>query len=277
MEDSPFNLKTIIKTLLFAFFILVLIFLSNIYDPRSKIVFCDVGQGDAIYLRIKNKIDVLIDAGPDRKVLDCLGRHMPFFDKKIELAIISHPDKDHVAGFIPIIDRYKIGLIYSVPVNQPTKTYLQLQEKIKINKITTSQPFTGYKIKILDDFIDFYWPMNSNLTDSNDLSLVFLFQENNFSVLFTGDIPLPILERVLKQSKIKTDIIKIPHHGSKYNLSIKVLSLAEPTTAVISCGKNNSYGHPAHEVLDMLKAAKIKIRRTDEEGDIVFKIPSSKH
>jgi competence protein ComEC len=99
-----------------------------------------------------------------------------------------------------------------------------------------------------------------------------LFQEKNFRILFTGDISLPILEKVLKQSKIKTTILKIPHHGSKYNLSKNVLLLADPTIAVISCGKNNSYGHPAREVLDMLKAAKIKVRRTDKEGDIIFKI-----
>ncbi len=263
MNDPLVKFRDLLFTLLFSLIIIVCVFFSNYLDQTTRIVFCDVGQGDAIYIRIKNKVDVLIDAGPDRKVLDCLGHHMPFFDKKIELVIISHPDKDHIAGFIPLVDRYKIGLIYSVPVNQPTQTFKQLQEKIKNNKIVIFQPYAGYKIKILNDFIVFL--------DTNDLSLVFLFKEKVFSVLFTGDISLPILERVLKQSKIKANILKIPHHGSKYNLSTKVLSLADPSIAVISCSKNNSYGHPAKEVLDMLKAAKIKIRRTDEEGDIVFK------
>jgi len=277
MENNFVSKKGLIMAFVFSLLAVLIVFVNSGLDNKTKIVFCDIGQGDAIYIRIKNKVDVLIDAGPDRKILDCLGRHMPFFDKKIELAIISHQDKDHSGGFLHVVDRYKINLIYYVPFDQPTQTFTQLQEKIKKNKIAHFQPYVGYKIKILNDFMEFYWPPKNLLLDSNDLSLVFLFKEKLFSVLFTGDIPLPILEKLLKQSKTKVDILKIPHHGSKYNLSAKVLSLADPTLAVISCGKNNPYGHPAPEVLDMLRAAKIKIRRTDEEGDIVFKIPSSKN
>ncbi len=272
MKNDLIGKKQLIVAFIFSLLVCAIIFISSYSDTRTKIVFCDVGQGDAIYLRIKNKVDVLVDAGPDRHVLDCLGRHMPFFDRKIELAMISHPDKDHIGGFIPVIDRYRVDMIYSVPIKETTTTYKQLIKKITDKKISIFHPFAGYKIKILDDFIGFYWPIKDLSADTNDLSLVFLLQESEFSVLFTGDISLSILERVLGQSKIKIDVLKIPHHGSKYNLSKKILSLADPKIAVISCGKNNSYGHPAREVLEILEAKKIKIRRTDMEGDIVFKL-----
>jgi competence protein ComEC len=272
MDNQLVSKRYLVITFIFSLLAVLVVFVRTNLDRTTKVVFCDVGQGDAIYLRIKNQVDVLIDAGPDRKILDCLGRHMPFFDKKIELAIISHPDKDHIGGFLPVTDHYRLNLIYSIPVSEPTLTFSQLLTKIKKNKITVFQPFAGYQIRILNDFFTFYWPPKNIRLDTNDLSLIFLFQEKDFKILFTGDISLPILERVLKQSKIKTTILKIPHHGSKYNLSKTVLLLADPTMAVISCGKKNPYGHPAQEVLDMLKAAKIKVRRTDKEGDIIFKI-----
>jgi len=272
MDNQLVSKRYLIITFIFSLLAVLIVFVRANLDRTTKVVFCDVGQGDAIYLRIKNQVDVLIDAGPDRKILDCLGRYMPFFDKKIELAIISHPDKDHIGGFVPLIDHYRLNLIYSVPVSEPTLTFSQLLTKIKKNKITVFQPFAGYQIRILNDFFTFYWPPKNIRLDTNDLSLIFLFQEKDFRILFTGDISLPILERVLKQSKIKTTILKIPHHGSKYNLSKTVLLLADPTLAVISCGKKNPYGHPAQEILDMLKAAKIKVLRTDEEKDIIFKL-----
>ena len=278
-------------------------------DKKTKLVFCDVGQGDATYIRVKNQIDVLIDAGPDRKVLTCLGKYMPFWDRKIELAIISHPQKDHFGGFLYLLDRYQIEKILMTPLDKSSPSFKKLKEKIIAKKISVDFPDEGTNVKILNSQIKFFWPtkeflaqnlsfpksqfeddrflhksmvLGASSADDNNFSLVFLFEEKNFKVLFTGDATATILNEIQKQSEdtknnshlANLSLLKVSHHGSKNGLTKNFLELANPTVAVISVGKNNPYGHPAKEILDLLKAHQVIIRRTDDEGDITFKIPN---
>ena len=137
MFESPVTKKTVFLTIIASFFICLLMFFNNYFDERTKIVFCNVGQGDAAYIRIKNKIDVLIDAGPDKSVLSCLGRYMPFWDRKIELAFLSHPNNDHYNGYFFIADRYKIDNFITVNTANliVSKTYKKLLQKISNKKI----------------------------------------------------------------------------------------------------------------------------------------------
>lgn len=100
MIDFQLTKKKVIFGLAFSVVSLFGYFLLFNLDNRTKIVFCDVGQGDATYIRVRNKVNVLIDAEPDKRVLSCLGRHMPFWDKQIELIFLSHPNKDHYQGFL---------------------------------------------------------------------------------------------------------------------------------------------------------------------------------
>ncbi len=237
------------------------------------IVFCDVGQGDGAYIRIKNKVDVVIDAGPDRQILNCLGKHMPIFDRKIELAILSHHDKDHYGGFLHLVDRYQIDNFFTISYRFDSETYKQLEKNIKDKHINYQHAYQGENIEILKDTFRFYWPPKDLKSyDSNDYSLIFLFQESNFRLLFTGDASPLVMNRLLNQPLNNIDILKIPHHGSKNGLTQEFLDLADPTAAVISVGKNNSYNHPSKEVLDMLKAENINIKRTDMDGDIKFNL-----
>ncbi|MFH0979759.1 MAG: hypothetical protein V1803_02345 [Candidatus Roizmanbacteria bacterium] len=261
--------------------IIFLIIFSQINDRRTKIVFCDVGQGDAAYIRIKNRVDVLIDAGPDRKILNCLGRHMPFWDRKIELGILSHPNKDHYGGFSFILDRYQLDNFLTVKSVITSKTYKGLVNKIVAKEIPFQFKIAGDKIKIENDEFIFFWPpVDFKSYQDNDYSLVFLFKENGFKALFTGDSSQMVLDRIASSSTSSLprndipniDILKIPHHGSAQGLTKKFLELADPKVAVINVGKNNQYGHPVKAVLDMLKAKNIKIKRTDKDGDIVFKL-----
>lgn len=280
MDKPPITAKSLIYTLLFSIIIVFISFYSSHFDQRTTIVFCDVGQGDAAYIRIKNKIDIVIDGGPDKKVLQCLGKYMPFYDRKIELAFITHPQKDHFYGFNYLTDRYQIDKFYLSPIDNPTNQSFQtLKKKINNKKIPILIATAGTEIKIINDNIQFLWPANEFLEnnkkksfDINNYSLVFIFKENDFRVLFTGDASSLALSKLLHQNNLKTDILKIPHHGSKNGLIKEFLLLADPKVSVISVGKNNSYGHPHQEVLTMLKAQKTNIMRTDEKGDIVFKL-----
>jgi len=289
MNSSPVTKKALIKFGFLSLLTIFFLYLLQTFNNQTKIIFCDVGQGDAAYIRIKNKVDVLIDAGPDKKVLHCLGKYMPFWDRKIELAIISHHDKDHYGGFLYIIDRYQIDKLLTANYRFDSKTYKKFTNKIKNKKISYKFINKENKIMVLNDVFSIYWPPDDlKLYDSNDYSLVFLFKENNFKVLFTGDASPKVLNEIASslsttevwtppRNDMNVNILKIPHHGSKNGLTKKFLDLANPKIAVISVGKNNPYGHPSREVLDMLKAKNINIRRTDKEGDIVFKIQNYKY
>ena len=292
MIESPVSKRTVFFAIILSLFVSLIIFFNNYFDQRTKIVFCNVGQGDAAYIRIKNKIDVLIDAGPDKKVLSCLGRYMPFWDRKIELIFISHNQKDHFGGLNYILDRYQINTIYLVDdINTSFQSFKRLKEKIINKKVKIEEALAGKIIQAvqprrLDEAkFTMIWPIrNLNSNNDNDFSNVILFEccrgaiysAQTFRVLFTGDASPFVLNRFVGNAYMRSvqniDILKIPHHGSKNGLTKRFLDLADPKVAVISVGKNNSYGHPSKEVLDMLKAKNVEIRRTDVEGDIVFKI-----
>lgn len=311
MFSSPISKKSLFKIVIFSVIFLIVGFFSSLYDKQTKVVFCDVGQGDASYIRVKNQVDILVDAGPDKKVLTCLGKYMPFYDRKIELAILSHPQKDHFGGFLYLLDRYQIEKILISPLDNPSQSFKQLKKKLSQKKISIYFPKAGTKIKILNDSLNFYWPteefiaknlilplsyldndrrqneqdilrvLGASSLDDNNFSLVLSFEENNFRVIYTGDATPQVLNTLdlsvvtpSSGNETKTTILKIPHHGSKNGLTKKFLQLANPMVAVISVGKKNSYGHPAKEILEMLQASKIKIKRTDEEGDIIFKLPN---
>lgn len=296
MIPSPFTKLTLIFSALFSLLIIGLIGGSSIINKQTRVVFCNVGQGDATYIRIKNRVDLLIDAGADQKILSCLGKYMPFYDRKIELAIISHPQKDHFGGFVNIIQRYQIEKLLLPAIDSADRSFTTLKNELLNKKTAVILTQAGDQILINNAKLQFYWPTNSFLTknlindkprqisgkklgasslDANYFSLIFMFERSHFRVLFPGDAPASILNKFTEKDKLKTTILKIPHHGSKNGLSKKFLQLADPSVAVISVGKNNPHGHPSAEVLEMLQAMKIKIKRTDEEGDIVFKINSN--
>lgn len=279
MFQSPVKIRDLILFSIFSFVIIFVVFLSSFFDKHTKIVFCNVGQGDAAYIRINNRFDLLIDAGPDRKVLDCLSKYMPFYDRKIELALLSHPNNDHYNGYFFITDRYKIDKFITVNSSIVSKTYKKLLQKISDKKIPLLFSVSGEKIKVKDGQLTFFWPPNNFVSSSdNDFSHIVLFQENNFKALFTGDASPFVLSRLLyqvgaiRESPLHNiDVLKVPHHGSKNGLTESIIKYLRPKIAVISVGKN-SYGHPSKLILDLLRKYNVKVRRTDKEGNIDFSI-----
>lgn len=277
MQDPPVAKTKLLAISVICLLTVVIYFLINQLDPHTKIVFCDVGQGDAAYIRVKNKIDILIDTGPDRKILQCLSRYMAFFDRKIEYAIITHPQKDHYGGLSYLLDRYKIDNLLMTRTKSLNSTFNSLLIKIIKQKINIILISNKQKLNILGDYLTLYLPQTSpsnNIIDPNELALISLFQENKTKILFTSDLPKFTLGWFLDSNLTirNINILKVPHHGSKNGLSRKILQLADPRLSVISVGKNNIYGHPAKEVLDMFKALKMKYLRTDEIGNIEIKL-----
>src|SRR3989344_462858 len=194
MFDSPFSKLTIFLSLLFSSLIIFFIFFTSYLSSKTTIVFCDVGQGDGAYIRLKNRIDILVDAGPGRKILECLGKYMPFYDRTIELAILSHPQKDHFAGFLSILDRYDIEKFWLSQVYSSSRSFEELLAKIETKSIDLDLPKAGEKAEILGEKIEFFWP-SDEFIDKNtfsDSTTHRLFRQtgidlNEFSLIFSLD------------------------------------------------------------------------------------------
>lgn len=273
MFESPVKIRDLIVFSTFSLIILFFIFITSFFNRNTKVVFCNVGQGDAAYIRIENSIDILIDAGPDKSVLSCLGKYMPFWDRKIELAFLSHPNNDHYNGYYFIAERYKIDKFITVNTTIMSESYKRLLKIFSSKHVPITFKTSGDKIKVMDGWFKLYWPPKDfDSSNDNDFSSVILFEFRGIRLLFTGDASPFVMGRLSHGSISKINVLKIPHHGSKNGLIKKFLDLADPKVAVISVGKNNFYGHPSNTVLDMLKAKNINIRRTDVEGDVFFSL-----
>jgi len=247
----------------------ILIYQNITYnDKKLRVVICDVGQGDAIFIRTPQGSDILIDSGPDDSVLSCLGRHMPFWDKTLEIAILTHPDADHVTGFIDVIKRYKLISFYTSKVEAKTTVYNQFLKTLKDYKIKQNFLWQGDRFTFEDDLtMETLWPTEywSGAT-TNSFSTTELSSYKSFKVLLTGDLDAEQMEHVTNLAG-DIDFLKVPHHGSRFSLTEEILETLSPEMAVISVGKN-SYGHPTPFILNLLKSKNIKTLRTDQNGEI---------
>lgn len=250
----------------------------TINDGKLHVVFCDVGQGDAIFIRTPKKTDILIDGGPDRRVLDCLSQHMPFWDRTIDVVILSHPHQDHFAGLIDVLQSYTVLAFDSENLINKSAGFGQLQNTLTAKAVKTRYLSAGDALKTKDglsmevlapslSFLDRTSP-NGEIGESGEFaSLIILMSFGESTFLLTGDSQAPQLgEAVGKVGEV--GILQVPHHGSKTGLTKDILNVILPKLAVISVGKNNRYGHPNTEVIKILRDEDIKILRTDEAGEV---------
>ncbi len=242
-----------------------------------KLHIFDVGQGDGIYLRTPQGNDVLIDGGPNEVVLSKLGKNMPFTDHTIELAILTHPHADHVAGLVAVLQRYEVEKILLSDIDYETATYQTLLDLVAEKHIEVIRPRLGQRI-FLDDtsVLDIYNPIVGEFdtvpSDPNETSVVARLSVGHMKVLLTGDAGLPTEEILnILQLPLDSEILKVGHQGSRTSTGSKFLQAVAPQYAVISVGRNN-YGHPHPEVLGLLQNAGIETVRTDERGDAIFAI-----
>lgn len=254
------------------------IYKNNNHNDYLKVVFLDVGQGDSIYIEAPNKKQILIDGGPDAKLLSSLAQVIPFADRSIDMIVATHPDMDHIGGFPLLIDNYKITSIIENGVTSDTKISSSLEEKILKNKIKKIIARRGMRI-ILDEkkniYLDILFPdRDISDLDSNDGSIVakLIYGDNSF--MFTGDATIyteNLIEWNEKGDTLQSDVLKLAHHGARTSSSTLWLEKVDPEVAIVSAGKNNSYGHPHQELLDRLSSLHIPFLNTAEKGNIIFK------
>jgi len=266
------------------FLILGILFLANffawlvVFDIKNhkflEVVFFDVGQGDAIFIETPQRHQILIDGGPSSKVIEKLAKAIPFWDRTIDLVILSHPEKDHLTGLLEVLKRYKIenilwnGIVREIPEYKEWLTLLAKEKaNVKIAKIgqRISCKNCQWKIEILYPFENLE---GKEFQESNDTSIVNKLTIEQISFLFTGDISHKVEKSlILTPLDLKSKILKIAHHGSKTSTSKEFLEKVLPEVAIISVGENR-YGHPDKKILENLEKYGIKCLRTDQKGDI---------
>lgn len=246
-----------------------------IFRPKNKgleVVFLDVGQGDASLILTPDKQTILIDGGPDNKVLQGLGKNLSFYRRKIDYLIISHYHDDHIIGSIEIFKRYRVkNLVYSGKESDS----MLMSELLKIASeqgAALSPLESQARISLgRDCLLSILNPAIFEVKDDPNNSLVSRLDCDQKSFLFAGDNGTAV-EKVLITSNwpLKADIFKASHHGSNTSNSEDFLRAVAPDSIVVSVGEDNRFGHPGGYFLDRAGALGIPVFRTDYKGD--FKI-----
>lgn len=267
------RIRTLVVVFLFALALVAGCFLSvsiRKFAPL-RVIFLDVGQGDAILIT-EGDTQVLIDGGADsRQLLGQLGRFVPFWDHRIETVIATHPDADHIGGLASVIRRYRVSSFLSNGVESGSDTLTDLKRSLEQSP-ETEQSVLGTGSRLIfpgGAELAVLFPMGgaaAAFKETNDGSIVTRLAYGQSSFLFTGDLPHE--ESVLPDIE-PAQVLKVAHHGSKYSTSDAWLDRVRPAAVVVSVGKNR-YGHPSEEVLHRLRAAGAEVLRTDEIGNIVF-------
>jgi len=236
-----------------------------------EVTFFDVGQGDAIFIETSQGHQILVDGGPDSTVIKKLGAEMPFWDRSIDLIVLTHPEHDHIAGLLEVLRRYQVENILWTGILRDTAEYQEWQRlieeegaEIHIAKagLSVGPGFTEIKILFPFEILE-----GQEIKNTNNTSVILRLDFGDNSFLLTGDAYKSI-ERKLLGKGIDVDILKVGHHGSKTSSAEDFIAEVSPETAVISVGRDNKYDHPHPETLETLEKYGIKVFRTDIEGDI---------
>ncbi len=267
----------ILIILLIANFLAGLAFFDLKDNSAVAVNFYDIGQGDGMMIEAGNDIQVIIDGGPTDKIVEKIGRDLPFYDRKIELVIMTHPDKDHLAGLVDVLKYYQVERVLITGIECETAICREWDEVIKKKSIPVKIAQAGQVINLGEGtYLGILSPVENlsgrKFKDDNDTSVVAKLISGGRSALFTGDIGFKIENKLMESgANINSDILKISHHGSKYATSSKFLETVSPEIAVISVGKN-SYGHPTEELLSRINNYGAAVKRTDLDGDIRIEI-----
>lgn len=243
-------------------------------DGLLKIHFFDIGQGDSIFVETPSGRQILIDGGPDNKVLNKLGEVMPFYDKDIDMVIVSHPHADHIIGLIDVLERYNVKNIVQAEESYNSSEFRAWEDAVEKENSNNIEAIGGKIIHLGDGVtITILHPLESVIGDNpknpHDDVVVAMLKYGDLEVMLTGDMEEKIERRlILGGYDLDSDILKAGHHGSKTSSSEAFLSAVSPEVAVIQVGSKNRYGHPSSEVLKRFDDYGIKYYRNDIDGDI---------
>lgn len=275
MPDKLF--KILIPLGIVALLLLISLYWLNPGKPNQlQVSFLDVGQGDSVLIKTPYNQNILIDGGPDDSAIYGLSKNLPWWDRTIDLMILTHPHDDHVSGLLDVIKRYGVKRIAYTGVVHTSPNYLawlKLVQSKKIPIVIIDQP---RKIVLGNDcYLDVLSPLdgllNKEVENINNSSIVAKLVYKNVKFLLTGDIENEIEEKLVSNNiDISAHILKLAHHGSDTSSTEDFLKKVNPDIAVISVGKDNKFGHPNRRIINRLERMGKRFFRTDLDGEVDF-------
>jgi len=247
-------------------------------DDRLHVSFLDVGQGDAILIQ-QGTQQVLVDGGPSPQQVNVeLGRQMPFWDRTIELVVLTHPDQDHLAGLVEVLQRFRVAKVLTPNLDSDSALYGEWQRLIEERNIDKTAACAGQQMALAGATLTVLHPpdnawCNADEDIGDDNSTVLLLKMGRVSFLLTADIGQEAESYlVTRRAACRSTVLKVAHHGSATSTTQEFLDTVSPQIAVISVGTENKFGHPSPEVVARLeqKLGAGNICRTDRHGTVTF-------
>lgn len=279
METIKKNIK-IISLLALIGAVAVIWYAVFYFEARQNLLvtFFDVGQGDSIFVENAGN-QILIDGGPGDRILSKLGREMPFWDRSIDLLILTHPHADHLDGLLEVLKRYDVGIVLESGVEHSIPEYREWRELLEKKSVQIVVASAGQKIDlgggaVLDILSPFENYSGRSVKNPHDANVSAQLHYGSTTVLLMGDAEKSLEMRLLYESRnskfinLNSDVLKVGHHGSKTSSSEEFLQAVSPDITIIQVGRKNRYSHPTQEVLDRLAAVGARILRNDLDGDI---------
>ncbi len=256
--------------------VLLTVTIASLPDGRLHVTVLDIGQGDAILVEAPSGATMLVDGGPDPELtLRRLGVNLPFFARRIDVMVVSHPHQDHVAGLVEVLGRFEVRTLLHAGIPFENQAFDHLVADAfwehglvlglaRAGRVFALDPTTSVEVLYPTD-ADATAPLPEG--DINNGSIVVLLRHGGFTALLTGDAEAPVESSLVTRGRFPAvDLLKVGHHGSTSSTTPALLAATRPTIAAISAGEGNEYGHPAPETLAAL--AGVATFRTDLHGDI---------
>lgn len=245
---------------------------AAVLKEELHVMVIDADQGDSILVAFGADETMLIDAGEAKDAKAIKEELDERGISQIDILVATHPHADHIGGMAQIINDYEIGCIYLPDMQSDSKTYQNLRDTIDARKIPIVEAFAGVTFDLGEAACTIVSPAQDANKDANNESVMLFLDYLDTEFLFTGDAEEWAEDQVLGAGyNIDADVLKVAHHGSYTGTSETFLKAVSPDYAVISCGKDNKYGHPHDETLDLLGRYSIETLRTDISGDVLFK------
>ncbi len=237
-------------------------------ENTLNVYFIDVGQADSILLENKGHY-MLIDAGNNEDGPKLVNYFNEQDIKEFDYVVGTHAHEDHIGGMDDIIKNFKINNFYMPDAITTTKTFEDVLDALEETNVIFQTPKVNQTFNLQDTTITTL-SVTADEKNLNDTSIVLKVKHGTNTFLFMGDASTKI-EKNLLNKDIKSDVLKVGHHGSRYSTSLEFLKKVSPEYAVISVGENNTYKHPHEEILKRLEEQNIQIYRTDKQGTILAK------
>ncbi len=243
-------------------------------SENLTVTFLDIGQGDSIIIETPDGVQMLIDGGPDGTVLRRLTEELPWFDRTLDIVLGTHPDKDHIGGLIDVLARFTVSQIITTENTGETMVASSFQNALVSEGVPVVMARAGqvYQIGASTTLTIFSPANNPVMLESNTASIVAKLSYGEVDFMLTGDAPSSIEEYLVKTfgTQLQSEVLKLGHHGSKTSSSEIFLDMVQPTHAVVSTAKDNTYGHPFPAVVEAVESRGISLTNTAVAGSITF-------